>query len=337
MKEALLYDTLDEEKVRCRLCSHHCLILPGKTGICGVRQNDNGRLNTLVYGRAISSNLDPIEKKPLFHFLPGTLSFSIATVGCNLSCQYCQNHEISQMPRDHQRIVGQYLAPEDVVRQAADQGAASIAYTYTEPTIYFEYALDIARLATRAGLKNIFVTNGFMTEEALDMIGTDLTAANVDLKAFSKTFYRNLCGARLEPVKETIRRMKERGVWVEVTTLLIPDRNDDEKELGDLARWLAGIDPQIPWHISRFRPMYHYRTGKATANDSIAKAREIGLDAGLQYVYSGNVWGDSGEKTYCPGCGTRLIDRVGFTVSDNRLLNGTCPECGKIIAGIWGG
>jgi pyruvate formate lyase activating enzyme len=333
MKEAMLWESRDEGRVRCKLCAHRCLIKEGDLGVCGVRQNEGGRLFTMVYGRAVSANLDPIEKKPLFHFLPGTTSFSVAAVGCNFACEFCQNAEISQMPRNQGRIVGHDLPPEEIVAQAKKTSAASISYTYTEPTIFFEYALDTARLATAAGLKNVFVTNGYMTEEALETIGSDLHAANVDLKAFTKDFYRRLCHARLEPVKETIVRMKARGVWVEVTTLLIPGENDGEEELKALAGWLAGVGVDIPWHISRYYPRYRYTKSGPTPTGSIHQAREIGRAAGLHYVYAGNLWGDEGEKTYCHHCGALLIDRTGYTIRANRLEGGACPKCRTPLAG----
>lgn len=337
MKEALLYDSLDEGRVRCRLCAHQCLIKPDRTGLCGVRLNQKGRLMSLVYGRAISANVDPIEKKPLFHFLPGTTSLSIATVGCNFSCLFCQNHDISQMPRDEGRIVGGSLPPDQVALQALQSRCASISYTYTEPTIYFEYALDTAKEASKAGLKNVFVTNGYMTPETLDMIGPDLHAANVDLKAFTDEFYKKQCGAKIEPVKESIARMKAMGVWVEVTTLLIPGLNDGDGELTALAEWLVGVGPDIPWHISRFHPTYRLTQVKATPTAAIHRAREIGLKAGLHHVYSGNIWGDEGEKTYCRQCGGLLIDRVGFSVAANHIRDGMCPACRTPAAGFWGG
>lgn len=334
MEEARLYEALDQARARCHLCAHRCLIKPDETGICGVRLNREGKLYTLVYGRAISANLDPIEKKPLFHFQPGTTSMSIATVGCNFSCLFCQNHDIAHMPREEGRIMGGNLPPAEVVARARQEGAASISYTYTEPTIFFEYALDTARAASAAGLKNIFVTNGYLTAEALEMIGSDLHGANVDLKAFEDGFYKKLCGAKLEPVKETIARMKQAGVWVEVTTLLIPGYNDDEGLLGKLAEWLVGVGPEIPWHISRFHPTYRLRDAPVTPTAAIRRAREIGLKAGLHYVYSGNVWGEEGEKTFCHHCGHLLIDRLGFSVSANNLRQGACPRCRTPLAGV---
>lgn len=335
MKEALLWESRPGGLVQCGLCAHNCIIGDGKTGICHVRVNENGTLKSLVYGKAISANIDPIEKKPLFHFLPGSTSFSIATVGCNMSCGHCQNHEISQMPRDSGDIAGGDLPPEDVVLQAERRKAASISYTYTEPTIYFEYALDCARLASARGLKNVFVTNGYMSDAALRLIGGDLHAANVDLKAFTDDFYKKVCGARLEPVKETIAAMKAAGVWVEVTTLLIPGYNDDEKELVELAEWLISVGDDIPWHISRFHPTFKMTSVRSTPVQSIQRARAAGLKAGLKYVYSGNVRGDEGEKTFCSQCGGLLIDRIGFSIASNRLLNGKCPTCDTAASGIW--
>jgi len=334
MREALLYESLERQRVQCRLCAHRCLIKPGDTGLCGVRLNREGKLYSLVYGQAVSAGSDPIEKKPLFHFLPGTSSFSIATAGCNFKCTFCQNSDISQMPRDQGRIMGRDLAPEEVIRLALKSDAASISYTYTEPTIFFEYALDTARLAVRAGLKNVFVTNGYMTAETLNTIGSDLHAANVDLKAFTDEFYKQQCGGRLEPVKETIVRMKEAGIWVEVTTLVIPGYNDDEKELTALAEWLVGVAPDIPWHISRFHPTYKLLDAPPTPEATIHRARDIGFKAGLHYVYSGNVWGDEGEKTYCHNCRALLIDRIGFSISANLVRNGACPKCGAPLAGV---
>ena len=335
MREALLWEKLEEGRVRCNLCAHRCPIKPGGLGICKVRRNDDGVLMSLVYGRAVSANVDPIEKKPLFHFLPGTKSMSIATVGCNLSCRHCQNADISQAPRDRDRIIGSELPPAEVVLRTRQHGAASISYTYTEPTIFFEYALDTARLAVKDDLKNVFVTNGYMTPEALETIGSDLHAANVDLKAFTDDFYKKVCGARIEPVKENIARMKADGVWVEVTTLLIPGYNDDETELKALAEWLVSVGPDIPWHISRFHPTYRLTDAPITPVEPIRRAREIGLAAGLKFVYTGNVWGDEGENTFCPECRRRLIDRVGFTVRSNDLLDGACPDCRAKIPGVW--
>ncbi len=335
MKQAYLYEHMDQERVRCHLCSHECIIKNGAKGICGVRENQGGTLVSLVYGKVIATHCDPIEKKPLFHFLPGTRSHSIATVGCNFRCLFCQNADISQMPHDHNRIMGQDMSPEEIVRAAKDTRSATIAYTYTEPTIYFELALDTARIAATQGIKNVFVSNGYMTEACLEAIYPDLHAANVDLKAFTDRFYKEQCGAKLEPVLKTLETMKRMGIWLEVTTLLIPGLNDSPEELKDMARFLVNLDPDIPWHISRFHPTYRLNHLPSTPPDRIRKARDIGYEAGLHYVYTGNLPGDEGEKTFCHGCGERLIDRFGFAISKMTLDGNCCPKCRQPIPGVW--
>ncbi|OQX66190.1 MAG: AmmeMemoRadiSam system radical SAM enzyme [Desulfococcus sp. 4484_242] len=335
MKEASLYDRMENERIRCRLCNHRCIIKPGARGLCGVRENRGGKLMSLVYGKIIAGHCDPIEKKPLFHFLPGTYSYSIATVGCNFRCAFCQNADISQMPVDQNRIVGEDMSPEEIVRQAVRYDAQSISCTYTEPTVYFETAVDTARIAVSKGLKNVFVSNGYMTRDCLEEIHPDLHAANVDLKAFSDRFYKEQCGARLGPVLDTIKTMRKMGIWLEVTTLLIPGLNDSEEELKDLARFLAEIDPGIPWHISRFHPTYRLTDRPITPIRSVRRARDIGYEAGLQYVYTGNVPGDEGENTFCHKCRTPLIERLGFRVNRNRIADGRCPECGATVPGVW--
>ena len=335
MKEAYLYEKLKGQKVRCDLCAHHCVVDDGERGKCGVRENRSGRLFSLVYGKVIASHVDPIEKKPFFHFLPGTLSYSIATAGCNFTCLFCQNADISQMPADHHCIAGQDTTPAMIVRDALKSRSATIAYTYTEPTIYFELAMDTARLAASEGLKNVFVSNGFMTRPCLEEIHPDLHAANVDLKAFTDTFYKEQCGGRLNPVLRSLETLKAQGVWLEVTTLLIPGLNDGAEELKKIAGFLAGLDPGIPWHISRFHPTYRLQDVRPTPPESIRKARDLGYEAGLQYVYTGNLPGDEGEKTFCHACGAVLVDRFGFNVSKNHLKNGHCPKCGVRVPGIW--
>ena len=300
-----------------------------------MRENRSGVLFSLVYGKIIAAHVDPIEKKPLFHFLPGSLSYSIATAGCNFRCAFCQNAEISQMPVDQGRIAGRDLSPGEMVRDAVETRASSISYTYTEPTIYFETALDTARLATQKGLKNVFVSNGYMTKRCLQEIAAHLHAANVDLKAFNDNFYRDLCGGKLKPVLNIIETMKEMGIWLEVTTLLIPGLNDSDQELKGAACFLAELDPGIPWHISRFHPTYRLDHIPSTPVENIRRARDIGFEAGLEYVYSGNVSGDKGENTFCGGCGESVIERIGFRVVRNGLRNGKCPACGAEIPGVW--
>jgi pyruvate formate lyase activating enzyme len=335
MKEAYLYEKLEEQKVRCLLCSHHCLIKPDAKGICRVRENRDGTLVSLVYDKLIARHLDPIEKKPLFHFLPGSSSYSIATPGCNLKCRFCQNADISQMPVDMDQIIGEKYTPEELIAEALSSRAASISYTYTEPTVYFELAHDTSRLAVTKGLKNIFVSNGFMTKACLEMIQPDLHAANVDLKSFREQFYKETCGARLAPVLESLENMQKLGIWLEVTTLLIPGLNDSPEELRDIARFLVKLDKSIPWHISRFHPMYRLQNIQATAPDGIHRAREIGLEEGVQFVYSGNLPGDEGENTFCPHCKTTLIERYGFMVRKNKIKDGKCSHCGVVIPGVW--
>jgi pyruvate formate lyase activating enzyme len=335
MKEAYLYEKLEDEKVRCLLCNHKCLIKSGAKGICRVRENRSGTLMSLVYGQVIARHTDPIEKKPLFHFLPGTRSYSIATVGCNFTCLFCQNADISQMPSHHDRIMGENMTPQEIVNGALADHAASISYTYTEPTVYFELSLDTARLAVGRGLKNVFVTNGYMSVPCLEEIYPDLHGANVDLKAFNEKFYKEQCGAKLEPVLRTLETMKRMGIWLEVTTLLIPGLNDATEELSDLAGFLAQLDPNIPWHISRFHPTYRLTNVGSTPPESLRRARDLGYEAGLNYVYTGNLPGDEGEKTFCHGCGDLIIDRIGFSVRENHLKKGCCPKCGAEIPGVW--
>ena len=336
VKEALFCETLEAKSVRCHLCPHRCRIRLGKRGACGVRVNQNGRLFTLVYGKAVAANVDPIEKKPLFHFYPGSLSFSIATVGCNFRCLHCQNAEISQMPVDRNRIDGADLQPEKIVHLAAERDCRTISYTYTEPTIYFEYAHDTARLADIQGLKNVFVTNGYMTPEALQKIQPYLHAANVDLKSFRESFYRRVCRARLGPVLETIREMTNRGIWVEVTTLVIPGLNDSEEELREIAKFLAGLKRDLPWHVSAFHPTHRMKDRPRTPERTLRRAREIGKEEGLLFVYTGNIPGDDGENTYCPGCGKIVIRRHGFRVLSVELDHGRCRACRTEIP-VWTG
>ncbi|MEE8432313.1 MAG: AmmeMemoRadiSam system radical SAM enzyme [Candidatus Desulfatibia sp.] len=334
--EAYLYEPLENQQVKCNLCNHRCVIKDGRRGLCNVRENQEGTLKTLVYGRLISQAVDPIEKKPLYHFYPGSLSYSVATVGCNFRCRFCQNADIAQMPTEQKGLImGNYCTPEEVVNQTVQAGCQSISYTYTEPTVYFEFAFETAKLASAKGIQNIFVTNGYMTAEALHMINPYLDAANVDLKAFTEDFYKTYCGARLKHVKESLILMKSLGIFVEVTTLLIPGLNDDKKELEDLAAFVADdLGSETPWHISRFHPTYKLTDRPSTPVATLIAAREIGIKAGLKYVYLGNVPGEGGEKTFCYQCGKILIDRWGFHVKENLIKDGLCTHCGAQIHGV---
>lgn len=289
MQEAMFYNKAKGKEAQCYLCAHNCKIALGQFGFCGVRQNIQGVLNTLVYAEVIAANVDPIEKKPLYHFLPGSMSFSIATKGCNFRCGFCQNWQISQVSgQDNAREVYK-LMPERIVEEAKKNHCQSISYTYTEPTIFFEYAYDIAKVAKQAGLKNIFVTNGYMSREALETISPYLDAANIDLKSFREKFYVENCKGHLQPVLDSIKLAKKLGVWIEITTLIIPGYNDSVSELSDIAGFIASVGKDIPWHISRFHPDYHFLNQKLTPIETLKKAEDLGKKAGLDHVYLGNV------------------------------------------------
>jgi pyruvate formate lyase activating enzyme len=334
MKEAMFYEKLQERKVRCFLCAHHCIVSPGKRGKCGARENREGSLYSLVYGRLISMNIDPIEKKPLFHFHPASTSFSISTVGCNFRCKHCQNYDISQYPKEHEAIPGEEVTPEQVVDAAERAGCKSISYTYTEPTIFFEFAYDCARLAHDRGIKNIFVSNGYTGPEAAKAIAPYLDGNNIDLKGDNE-FYKKICGAKLQPVLDTIKLMKEQGVWVELTTLIIPSYNDSDKVLGDIIEFIKSVDPAIPWHVSQFYPTYKLMDAPRTPVETLRHARQLGLEKGLKYVYTGNVPGEGGENTFCPKCKELLIERYGFS-TQNKIKEGNCFKCSAGIDGVWG-
>ncbi len=338
MKEAILYEKIEDNKVKCSVCNHRCVIDDGKKGICGVRENQGGKLYSLVYAKAIAENIDPIEKKPFFHFMPGTTSLSIATIGCNFRCLHCQNADISQaskaptevgVPTAVGKILGKDLPPEKVVENALANKCPSIAYTYTEPTIFVEYALDTMKLAKKEGLKNVWVSNGYMTKETLDAVGPYLDAINVDLKGFTEQFYQEVCGARLEPILENLKDIKKRGIWLEITTLLIPTKNNSSEELKSMAEFINNeVGSETPWHISRFFPAYKIIDLPPTEVEIIRNAVEIGKKAGLKYVYSGNIHGDSFEDTYCPKCNKKMINRIGYWV-DRLDDEGKCSNCGE--------
>jgi len=335
VKEAMLYERCDQKQVRCLLCAHRCLIDEGKRGVCLVRENHSGTLYTQAYGKSISHGMDPVEKKPLFHFHPGSRAFSIATAGCNFRCRFCQNWEISQVLRESGSIFGGELPPERIVDLAQQTGCQSIAYTYTEPTIFFEYAYDTAQLARQSGLNNVFVTNGYMTEKALETIQPYLEAANVDLKSFDDTFYRKWVGARLQPVLDTLKLMKGLDIWVEVTTLVIPTLNDSEDNLRRIAEFIfEELGEATPWHISRFYPAYELKDLSQTPIEVLEKARAIGLKAGLRYVYVGNVPESDGTNTFCYNCGRLLIRRFGQGLLEYHIRDGHCPHCGAKIDGV---
>lgn len=332
--EARLYKRLDGGRVRCDLCEHRCVIDDGQRGICGVRENSGGTLYTLVYGRTIARHVDPVEKKPLFHFHPGSSAYSMATPGCNFTCAWCQNWQISQMPRERDIVAGDAFTPEQLVADARRLNCRSIAYTYTEPTVFFEYACDTARIAHEQGLANFFISNGYMSEEMLAMIAPGLDAVNIDLKAFRDKTYREYVGARLKPILRNLERIKQLGIWLEVTTLVIPGINDSESELRDTAAFIVEkLGAETPWHISRFFPNYRMDGIGPTPAATLARAYELGQKAGLHYVYLGNT-GD-GEDTFCHQCGQRLIERHGYRIRSNRIApDSSCPDCGAKVAGV---
>ncbi|KJU82263.1 radical SAM domain-containing protein [Candidatus Magnetobacterium bavaricum] len=344
MTEAYLYNKLDDGRVECFLCAHRCVIADGRRGLCGVRENRQATLYSLVYGKLATAHIDPIEKKPLYHFHPASKTLSIATVGCNFRCLHCQNADLSQYPKSFREdftiiVNDKYSSPAEVIEAALNNDCRSVSYTYSEPTVFFEFALECAKLAREKALKNVFVSNGFMTPESVQEIIPYLDANNIDLKGDDE-FYRKVCGGRVEPVKDTIRRMAEAGVWVEVTTLVIPGYNDSEDVLRSIADFICSVNSSIPWHVTRFHPTYKMTDRPWTSTESLTMARQIGLEAGLRYVYQGNAYSERAEDTRCPSCKTSLIKRHGFSVTENILNmdkngNGLCPVCSTKIDGVW--
>jgi len=333
MKEALLYIRLEDFLVHCQLCAHNCKIQEGKFGFCGVRQNIKGVLYAHNYGKLAAVNTDPVEKKPLYHFFPGTLAFSIASAGCNFRCGFCQNWQISQLNfiKEHP---GDNFSADDVVRLAKQNNCKSIAYTYTEPTIFFEFTLEAAILAKKAGLANIFVTNGYMTGQAVSLLKPYLDAANVDLKFFKESSYQKICSAKLAPVLDSIRLLHDAGVWIEITTLVIPGENDSREELSGIAKFIAGISKDIPWHVSCFHADYKFSAYPSTPEGTLKLAYDLGKSHGLSYVYAGNVHG-WGQDTLCGQCKRVLIKREGFNIIEPNLTGNKCVFCQATLPGVF--
>lgn len=334
LHEASFYFKLDNKQVNCVLCPRRCVIPDGKRGFCGVRENQGGVLYSLVYAKPCSVHVDPIEKKPLFHVVPGSKAFSLATVGCNLKCKFCQNWQISQAsPEDVQAMS---LSPEEAVEKAKESGASVIAYTYTEPTVYYEYMIDIAKLARKAGIKNVMHSAGYINEEPLRQLCPYLDAANIDLKGFSNRFYSEMTLGNLDDVLRTLKILKEQGVWIEITNLLLPGINDNPAEIKKMCEWIKdNLGAQVPLHFSRFWPMYKLMNLSPTPVETLKTARAIALKTGLKYVYIGNVPTEDGENTICPKCGKTLIRRSGYVILENNIVDGKCKFCGEKIDGIW--
>jgi pyruvate formate lyase activating enzyme len=331
--ESYLYDKLDDKRVQCKTCSWRCTIRNGKRGFCEVRENRGGTLTVLNYGLVSSANVDPIEKKPLFHFYPGSTVFSLGTVGCNFRCLHCQNYTISQAALDDYRKLAQY-SPEKAVETAIELGCKGIAWTYNEPAIWFEYTLDSARLAKARDLYTVYVTNGYMTEEALNTISPFLDAMNIDVKGFTEDFYRKLCKTRLKFVLETVEHAYKLGIHIELTYLVIPEHNDSSEEISKFVDWVANIDENIPVHFSRFHPDYKLTSVPATPIETIGDAWKLAKEK-LNFVYIGNVPGHGGENTVCPSCNSLLIERVGYSTKIIGLTGSSCKECGMMIPRLY--
>jgi pyruvate formate lyase activating enzyme len=320
--------------VRCLLCPHRCVLAEGERGRCRVRENRGGKLYTLVYGNPCSINLDPIEKKPLYHFLPGTAAFSLATAGCNLRCQYCQNYTISQQKPEDLRSYD--APPEAIVSSAVQNGAPTIAYTYSEPIVFYEYMLDTARMARRAGLRSAVISAGYINPEPLKELCRAVDAIKIDLKGNNEEFYRQVCSGTLQPVLDTIRTIHEMGTHLEIVNLVVPTLNDDLEELRALSEWVMdALGPNVPLHFSRFHPDYQLTNLPPTPIETLETARNTALDVGLHYVYLGNVPGHEGNHTYCPNCGELIVRRSGMATVEMNVVDGRCAKCNTPIAGVW--
>ncbi|MBU0975547.1 MAG: AmmeMemoRadiSam system radical SAM enzyme [Patescibacteria group bacterium] len=337
MHKALLFKKLKNNLVECTACNHYCKIVPDRCGICGVRQNKDGILYSLVYGLTSGSEVDDIEKKPFFHFLPGSSVFSVGTIGCNFGCDFCQNAWMSQCTKDKSIPVPPLykLSPKEIVYFCIENNIKIISYTYNEPFIFCEYTYDTAKLAKKAGIKNVYVSNGYGSKEAVELMSPYLDAINIDLKSFSNTFYTKICKAKLQPVLDSIKLLYNKGIWIELTTLIIPGQNDSPHELDQIAQFIVSVSQSIPWHVTRFSPSYKMRNISSTSEAKIKEAYRIGKTAGLKYVYAGNIHDQDLHSTYCPKCEELLIKRDwGYTRIEN-LKDGKCGKCNARIEGMW--
>ncbi|HET7732670.1 MAG TPA: AmmeMemoRadiSam system radical SAM enzyme [Paludibacter sp.] len=331
---ASFQEVLSNKVIRCHICPHNCLIHENKTGLCHTRINIGGELYTTAYGNPCSVSMDPIEKKPLFHFFPASKIYSLATAGCNFRCLNCQNWQISQT--SPQEIDHADLMPEELVHQALRHGSDMIAFTYTEPTVFYEYMFDTAKAARAKGIKTVLISNGFINPAPLLQLCPYLSAANIDLKCFSDEVYRRLAGGRLQPVLDTLKTLRENGVWLEITNLVIPGYSDSPEMMKDMCEWLVGNGfASTPLHFSRFFPTFNLPDVPPTDKNVLIKAKEIAQNSGMKYVYIGNLPGLHEENTYCPSCKKMLVERVGFAVTENNIRNGKCSFCGETIEGVW--
>lgn len=331
MYKAINWRNAKEHQIKCENCCHGCLINPGQKGFCQVRQNIDDKLYSLNYGKVIAQNVDPIEKKPFYHFLPGTFSYSIASVGCNFRCLHCQNYSISQVS-PLEEIPGEDVSPWQIVNSAKSKDCKSIAYTYTEPTIYIEYALEVMKKAKENGLANVWVSNGYFPKKTFEVIEKYLDAINVDLKFFKKETYEKVCAAQLKCVKDNLRRIAKSGVHLEVTTLIIPGLNDSDEEISKMAKFIRfDLGENTPWHLSAFYPTHKMNSTPATPEERILEAVKIAKENGLNFVYAGNVKSSKYENTYCPECGELLISRRGYIIEEKYHNNKKCPKCGVTL------
>jgi len=333
-KEVLFYDKLPDKKIKCKTCPRECTVGDRERGFCGNKENHGGKYYTLAYGNPCSANTDPIEKKPLFHFLPGTQAFSLSTAGCNFDCKFCQNWEISQSRPEQTR--NYRAAPDDVVSYSRRTGAGSVAYTYGEPVVFLEYMLDCAAAAKKAGLRNVMISNGYINKKPLQRVCRAMDAIKIDFKAFSDKFYRDVCLGELKPVLETMQTIKSEGVWLELVTLLVPSMNDSADEMRKMSKWVKkNLGADVPVHFSRLSPMYKLKNLQPTPVSTMNRAYNIAKDEGLHFVYLGNVPGSDAENTYCPKCKKKIIGRYGFTVTENNIVKGRCRFCNAVIPGVW--
>jgi len=333
-KKAMYWEPLREKKIRCRLCPHECITRPGERGICQVRENRDGVYYSVNYGKVVAMNNDPIEKKPLFHYKPGSYAFSIATAGCNIRCQFCQNWEISQFPPEEVKYL--YLSPNDVVELALRKGSSSIAFTYSEPIIFYEYMYDIAKLAKERGIGGVMISNGFINPTPMRELTKVLDAVKIDFKSFKESFYTKICQGHLRPVLDTLLLLKKEGIWFEIVVLIIPTLNDSEIEIKSMSRWIKqNLGTDVPLHFTRFHPTYRMTHLPPTPVSTLEKAHDIAVAEGLHFVYIGNVPGHPYENTYCVKTKKVLIRRIGFRVIENHIKNGKCPYCGNKVPGVW--